>query len=55
MGPYISPVRTFEFGFQLKWPILDFPGGAADKNPPVNARDAGSIPGPGGFHVMQSN
>ena len=25
----------------------DFPGGPVVKNPPCNARDAGSIPGPG--------
>ena len=29
--------------------------GTVDKNPPANARDIGSIPGPGGFHVPQSN
>ena len=28
-----------------------FPGGSVVKNPPANARDAGSIPGPGGSHV----
>ena len=26
--------------------LLDFPGGAVDKNPPCNERDACSIPGP---------
>ena len=27
--------------------IQDFPGGAVDKNPPANAGDTASIPGPG--------
>ena len=34
---------------------MDFPGGAVDKNLPSNARDMGSIPGPGRFHMPQSN
>ena len=34
---------------------LDFPGGAVDKNPPANAEDMGSIPGPGRFHMLWSN
>ena len=29
----------------------DFPGGAVVKNPPANAGDPGSIPGPGRFHM----
>ena len=39
----------------LKSPCCDFPGGAAVKNPPSNAGDVGSIPGPGGSHVPQGN
>ena len=31
----------------------DFPGGIVDKNSP--ARDMGSIPGPGRFHMSWSN
>lgn len=31
--------------------IRDFPGGAADKNLPCNARDISSIPGPEGSHM----
>ena len=34
---------------------MDFLGGAVDKNLPANARDMGSIPGPGRFHMPQSN
>ena len=33
---------------QIVW---DFPGGAVVKNPPANAGDTGSSPGPGRFHV----
>ena len=33
----------------------DFPGGAVVKNPPVNAGDTGSIPGPGRSHMPRSN
>ena len=33
----------------------DFPGGAVVKNPPANAGDTGSSPGPGGSHMPQSS
>ena len=33
----------------------DFPGGAVVKNPPANAGDTGSSPGPGGSHTPWSN
>ena len=33
----------------------DTPGGALDKNPPANAGDVGSIPGPGRFHMPRSS
>ena len=32
-----------------------FPGGAAVKNPPPNAGDTGSSPGPGRSHMPQSS
>ena len=32
-----------------------FPGGAVVKNPPANAGDTGSRPGPGRSHVPRSN
>ena len=35
--------------------LRDFPGGAVVKNPPANARNMGSIPGPGRAHMPQSN
>ena len=33
----------------------DFPGGAVVKNPPANAGDRGSSPGPGRCHMLWSN
>ena len=33
----------------------DFPGGTVVKNPPANAGDTGSIPGPGRSHMPWSN
>ena len=33
----------------------DFPAGAVVKNPPANAGDTGSIPGPGRSHMPRSN
>ena len=33
----------------------DFPGGTVVKNPPANAGDMGSRPGPGRSHMPQSN
>ena len=47
-----------------KWVILEsvkklsekgFPGGAVVKNPPANASDTGSSPGPGRSHMPRSN
>ena len=32
-----------------------FPGGAVVKNPPANAVDTGSSPGPGRSHMLRSN
>ena len=33
----------------------DFPGGTMVKNPPANAGDTGSIPGPGRSHMPWSS
>ena len=33
----------------------DFPGGTVVKNPPANAGDTGSSPGPGRSHMSRSN
>ena len=35
--------------------IRDFPGGTVVENPPANAGDTGSSPGPGGSHMLRSN
>ena len=37
------------------WNLGDFPGGAVVKNPPANAGDMGSSPGPGRSHMLRSN
>ena len=39
----------------VKKAALDFPGRAVVKNPPANAGEMGSIPGPGRSHVPRSN
>ena len=38
----------------VKMTILGFPGGAVVKNPPANAGDMGSSPGPGRSHMPWS-
>ena len=35
--------------------VLGFPGGTVVKNPPANAGDMGSSPGPGRSHMLWSN
>ena len=51
-------VATFLHGLFLshkkEW-NRDFPGGAVVKNPPANAGDTGSSPGPGRSHMPRSN
>ena len=32
----------------------DFPAGSVTKNPPANAGDTGSIPGPGRSHIPEA-
>ena len=39
----------------IKKDIRDFPGGTVVKNPPANAGDTGSSPGPGRSHMPWSN
>ena len=39
----------------FKMRIQDFPGGTVVKNPPANAGDTGSSPGPGRSHMPHSN
>ena len=49
-----KPFLTLEFQL-IKIDGLDFPGGAVVKNPPANAGDTGSSPGPGRSHMPRSN
>ena len=41
--------------FNLKISKLGFPGGTVVENPPANAGDTGSSPGPGRSHMLRSN
>ena len=38
----------------LKYLLLDFPGGPLIKNPPANTGDMGSIPGLGRYHIHRA-
>ena len=40
---------------QIKIIWVGFPGGTVVKNPPANAGNMGSIPGPGRSHMPRSN
>ena len=40
---------------EIKTGALGFPGGAVVKNPPANAGDTGSSPGPGRSHMLRIN
>ena len=52
----LNPGHTFEWPSKiLKILMKDNPSGAVDKNPPVNAEDMGSIPGPGRSYMTQGN
>ena len=50
--------KNFRFQIYSHWKRLidgDFPGGAVVKNPPTNAGDTGSSPGPERSHMPRSN
>ena len=52
----VAPVGTLEAGkLLIKRKSQDFPGGAVVKNPPANAGDTVSSPGPGRSHMPWSN
>ena len=64
MGIFIPMWQVkFQEGFELKIGCVmnrkeesrGFPGGAVVKNPPANAGDMGSSPGPGRSHMPRSN
>ena len=46
---------SYKFFAVLKIEFENFPGGKVDRNPPANAGDMSSIPGPGRFHMPRSN
>ena len=48
-------VATWHTAFHFKVRFGGFPGGAVVKNPPANAGDTGSSPGPGRSHIPWSN
>ena len=48
-----NDLNTVHYSLESK--NRDFPGGAVVKNPPANAGDMGSSPGPGRSHMPRSN
>ena len=59
-SPYLkgeteSKVSNAHKSKKLRRKFLDFPGGAVVKNPPANAGDTGSSPGPGSSHMLWSS
>ena len=46
-----GPGHWWEFGETGKRQDRDFSGGPVVKNPPANAADKSSTPGPGRFHI----
>ena len=58
-GPDVFPGTFFNIRSMLLIQeyngYMGFPGGAVVKNPPANAGDMGSSPGPGRSHMPQSN
>ena len=52
--PFLIDFRSSLY-IDEKSPLWDFPGDAVVKNPPANAGDTGSSPGPGRSHMPRSN
>ena len=53
--PFKMSFNMYDIDNVNKSMILDFPGGAMDRNQPTDAEDTGLIPGLGKFHIPQSN
>ena len=47
--------ENLDLGDNSNYRFRDFPGGAVVKNPPANAGDTGSSPGPGRSHMLWHN
>ena len=54
-GPTASKFVESSKTVYSKRGLGDFPGGTVVGNPPANAGDTGSSPGPGGSHLSRSN
>ena len=52
MKKIINSIKIQNSGFVKS--NMGFPGGAVVKNPPANAEDTGSCPGPGRSHMPRS-
>ena len=52
IGRWLPEKRLSNHILKIIW---DCPGGAVVKNPPANAEDTGSSPGPGRSHMPRSN
>ena len=50
----VEQVEELSRRWTLKCPEVGFPGGTVVKNPPANAGDTGSSPGPGRSHMPRS-
>ena len=48
-------ILNLKVSTQSNYYARDFPGGVVVKNPPANAGDTGSSPGPGRSHMPRSN
>ena len=49
------PIKKPSLSDCIKMTMRDFPGGTVVRNPPADAGDTGSIPGPERSHMPQSN
>ena len=52
---YLEGQRLTPYNQRQEINYRDFPAGTVIKNPPANAGDTGSSPGPGRSHMPQSN
>ena len=55
VNEYMHNIISGSSEYCRTYSVCDFPGGAVVKNPPANAGDMGSSPGPGRSHMPWSN